>query len=343
MLERRYCIGIGALLGSLLVLLCPSRARSQNLPGNNGVPPGHPVAPNTQPASPLPSSTYTAQPVSPNQVTPYSATPAQPYPTSGQVPPGQVQVPPGQVPPQTHAVYAAGTPAYPPSTPASSTLVTAPENTNGAAKPIAKPTDWSIGAGLLYQDGGLAVLGGQPSTAGLAYSPGIRTSVFLERRLWDHVYLLFQPDFSYRKYYRDNNAISSGLFDRSTSVGASLGLRWVANPGDVVEIGMTHLFDTDWTYQKGSTLISQVDGNVPYVQSNVQQVIYDVGLSTGLVAEYMLMRQLWLRIHVALVRVSYAKVTNRHQDQNGPSGIDHNSVFDLSLLSTPRLEVRLTW
>jgi hypothetical protein len=336
MLERRYYLGIGTFLGCLLLLLYPGTARSQNLPANNGAPPGAPAGPVTQPAATLPSSTNTAPPTPPAHVAPYSATTAQPYPSASQVPPGQAA-------PQGPAVYPANATTYPVNPPANPGFVPTPDSANGASKPPAKPTDWSIGAGLLFADAGLVGLSNQVSISGTAYTPVIRTSVFLERRLWDHVYLLLQPDFSYRKYYRDNGAISSGLdIDRSTSVGASMGLRWVANPGDLVEIGMTHLFDSDWTYQKGSTQISQVNLN-SYVQSNVQQAFYDVGLSTGLVAEYMLMRQLWLRIHVSLVRATYSKVTTRYQDQNGPTNTEHNSIFDLSLLASPRLEIRLTW
>jgi len=207
-------------------------------------------------------------------------------------------------------------------------------------------TDWSLGAGVQYgllADTGLTSLGSSLSPSSGSTTPSIRTSVFMERRLWKHTYLLLQPDFDYTKYNHNSpNSASATIVDRSTSAGLSAGLRWVANPAGVVELGMAHLIDFDWTQQTGSVLQDyQTALGTMSRRTRAELNIYDVGLSTGIVAEYQLMSALWLRLNVPFLRVTYAKASLKETDLSGV--VLSESNFGASLYAAPRLELRLTW
>ena len=165
----------------------------------------------------------------------------------------------------------------------------------------------------------------------------------MERRLWKHTYLLLQPDFDYTKYHHNSpNGASVTVIDRSTSMGLSTGLRWVANPGGTVELGMAHLIDFDWTQRTGSLLQDyQTALGTMSRRTRAELNIYDVGLSTGIIAEYQLLSALWLRINVPFLRVAYAKARLKEKDLSGV--VLSESNFGASLYAAPRLELRLTW
>jgi hypothetical protein len=116
----------------------------------------------------------------------------------------------------------------------------------------------------------------------------------------------------------------------------------VANPDGVVELGMAHLIDFDWTQRTGSVLqdYQTVLGTLSR-RTRAELNIYDVGLSTGIVAEYQLLSALWLRINVPFLRVAYAKASLKEKDLGNV--VLSESNFGATLYAAPRLELRLTW
>jgi hypothetical protein len=333
---------VGTIFSLIGATAATSRAQSQNPSGTIGSSLAPPTASTAAaPGLPYPSTSAPAatqaqppvQSVPPPRPAPYPTMPTPNYATGNSAPPMPEQ---GRTP-TGYRYYAPARPAY-------TARLPAPNDSVSRQSPV---TDWSIGAGVQYTsfaDSAMGTLNTSiSSTAGLA-APSIRASVFLERRLWNHVYFLFQPDFDYRKYYRgSSDAKSSLMVDRSTSAGLSAGLRWVANPGAPVELGMTHLIDADWTYATASGPRYRTVEGTTSAHTNVTMFAYDIGVSTGVVAEYKLMSQLWLRIHVAFLRAAFGKARVKYVDDDSSSSLDTDGNFNLSLFAAPRLELRLTW
>jgi hypothetical protein len=303
-----------------------SVAQAQNVSGASS-PQQAPVGSATQ----LPAPVYPA--VAPSaQEAPNSSASVPPYATANAAP---------------VALMASPAPAaYPNDGTPRAASATATATTNAFNAPNPKVTDWSLGAGVQYGllgDAGLTSLSSSLSASSGSTTPSIRTSVFMERRLWKHTYLLVQPDFDYTKYNHNSpTAATATVIDRSTSVGLSAGLRWVANPGGVVELGMAHLIDFDWTQRTGSVQQDyQTALGIMSRRTRAELNIYDVGLSTGIVAEYQLMSALWLRMNVPFLRVTYAKASLKERDLGNV--VLSESNVGASLYAAPRLELRLTW
>lgn len=313
-----------------------SEAQSQNVsrainpeqaPAASAMPLPAPIYPAVAPSAP-------ANPASippPAQYAPYASTSAPPYVTASAAP-------------VTHMASPATT-AYPntgvPTSAATST--TSAANSSSAPKP--QLTNWSLGAGIVYApgDGNLNSLGSSLMVDSGSREPTIRSSVFMERRLWNSIYLLLQPDFGYTKYHHASpSSMYSSLIDTSTTLGLSAGLRWVANPGGTVEIGMAHLVDFDWTRRTGSVQQDyETTAGAQSIRTRAELNAYDIGLSTGIVAEYQLLSALWLRINVPFLRVAYVKASLKEKDLGGVVLTESN--FGATLYAAPRLELRLTW
>ena len=110
-----------------------------------------------------------------------------------------------------------------------------------AAEPILP--DWNLGAGITFPfgavgftsslSGGLAALGGGLTVSSLAIPIQPRTTLLIERRLSERLFLGFQVAASYGAYQSDSN---SALSYRNLTLEGAIGLRRIFNPRGIVEV-----------------------------------------------------------------------------------------------------------
>ena len=208
------------------------------------------------------------------------------------------------------------------------------------------PTNWSVGGGILW-DNSDVFNGAWRSYANYSQRSSLVSSLLLERRLGPSFHLLLQPLGSYSKLNLDNG--SSGIDDGSVeqlSLGVEGGLRWVGNPGGIVELGMSHLLHL--TYRR---LVSENALNVilpGLANAEFDQVI--VGMSNSLIAERELIKRLWLRMGVGLVGFQHAsQKTIEHIEVTNESGFESEeeerkeNEFRLGLTPSFALQLRLAF
>jgi hypothetical protein len=178
--------------------------------------------------------------------------------------------------------------------------------------------------------------------------PHVRGTVLLERRLWGHLYLLAEPEFGYVRSVLDPEEGQTSVPGMeptiTTTFAAVAGVRWVANPGDVVEIGMTHLLEARWGWLTANgTRNRPLSDGFETVDTHITGRLEGVGLSTGLVGERRLLPQLWVRVHLVFLRAAYAALNIHYQDADGSRFTRHGESTGVSLVMDPRLELRLSW
>jgi hypothetical protein len=180
-------------------------------------------------------------------------------------------------------------------------------------------------------------------------TPRVRGTVLLERRLLRSLHLLVEPELGYSRQVLDpeqGQAPAQGAEPTvSTVLAVVAGVRWVANPGDVVELGMTHLLEArfGWLTANGTRSRPLSNGDLQLVGTHITQRSQGIGFSTGLVAERKLMSQLWVRVHLVFLKAAYEFLRVRYQDEDGSrfSRLGEGTGIDFTL--DPRLELRLTW
>ncbi len=192
---------------------------------------------------------------------------------------------------------------------------------------------------------GTGVAGGGTSQA----IPRVRGTVLLERRLLGRLYLLAEPEFGYSRQVLDpepgRTTVPGAEATAATAIAAVAGVRWVANPGQIVEIGMTHLLEARWGWltSNGTRNRPTPTGAFESVDTRITQRSSGVGLSTGLVAERRLMSQLWVRVHLVFLKAAYATLRVHYQDVDGGRFSRRGDGAGIDLTLEPRLELRLTW
>ena len=174
----------------------------------------------------------------------------------------------------------------------------------GAAATAATATPkWSVGAGISGSmgEGSWAYAG----TGDLHVSAGMASLVLFERRLGRGVFLMLEPEI----YYRNELVDDIEEEDRKTGrLDVLTGVRWVANPGGVVEVGMAHLIDGSYRrathtgefYRQGN---DEVESGQFWGTSTTNE--YGIGLRNSLVAERELVDRLWLRVSASLLYLGY--------------------------------------
>jgi hypothetical protein len=176
--------------------------------------------------------------------------------------------------------------------------------------------------------------------------PHVRGTVLLERRLFGRLYLLAEPEFGYVRHVLDpeegQTSVPGAEPTVVTTFAAVAGVRWVANPGDVVELGMTHLLEARWGWLTANGTRSRPGGLEP-VDTHITGRLQGVGLSTGLVGERRLLPQLWVRVHLVFLRAAYAALSVHYQDVDGRRFTRNGESSGVSLTLDPRLELRLSW
>jgi hypothetical protein len=140
------------------------------------------------------------------------------------------------------------------------------------------------------------------------------------------------------------NSKSDTQNTESSGGGFSLspGVRWVANPEGVVEVGMAHVVYYAWgqstTKTQGATIINASTTN----GSTATTATF--GTATAIVAERKLLPQLWLRVGATVLRASGSKSAVDYKMPNGghmPS--DEVQQFNIRFSFEPMLSLRLAF
>lgn len=203
---------------------------------------------------------------------------------------------------------------------------------------------WSLGAGVGFSgtgDVGLGGLEGLSGFAGSSMGPANSQTPYgtavAEVALSPVFRLVLGVQGSYAKQLsRERDPETEYIVGRGPegdfrwSLGGSVGGRAVLNPGGVVEVspilmlgGFRHVSET--TYQSG---------NVPelsallYTNRHYSSVGWDARL--GLVLEYSLLPNLFLRFETYFVRLGYAKASVENTIPERPTDLDSKILFSMT-------------
>jgi hypothetical protein len=207
-------------------------------------------------------------------------------------------------------------------------------------------SSWSVGAGI-----GWSVYGDDyaisRSRQNIIRSPsGV---MLVERRLGKRLSLVFDLSAVYENFDEDQaDPNDSGLrtlnsIENLFQGDASLGARWVFNPGGVVElsgivaaVGLVEL-------QQGDTLdiIQNENDQTEYVYLDFETITYSMGLALGLALEKKLLDNLFLRFESRFIKGYYGLSTTTSELQDGSDDTHEFKVFNTELVFTPTIQLRL--
>jgi len=152
---------------------------------------------------------------------------------------------------------------------------------------------------------------------------------FFERRLTRGVFAIVQPEFAYVQSKRAQ-AERTG---HSGFLNIKGGVRWVINPNAPVEVGLSHVLYAslrDDTYEYASNVWAKSKSK-------------SVGVDTSLVAERMLLPQLWVRVAVSMLTASWSQTTTTLEPNDTYSLDGVSRSFGVQLTVSPSLSLRLAF
>lgn len=212
---------------------------------------------------------------------------------------------------------------------------------------------WSFGAGVggvLYGSdvygrsaaAGLSALGG--GNAGGAFG-----TVLIERALSPRLRLGATVTGSYADSEREGDELRNAPSpDRTTasSAGGGISLRWVLNPGDLVEISPLVLVGAQGYRQDGANASGSYDAQGQVLsRSETEFAGYGIHARLGFVVEYRLLARLYLRLETHLLRVERSQVEEaiRTENQDGSVERDRQTYTGISatLGVQPALQIRV--
>jgi hypothetical protein len=213
-----------------------------------------------------------------------------------------------------------------------------------------KPARFSLGAGLgvgLVGEAGLGGLGalGAAGLAGLGAAQG-RTpfgASLIELLLSPQLRLVLGAVGSYNKTTESEDKLELGTANSAWSVGGTFGLRWVLNPGATVEISPLLSLGASKAVAKRQRVGSYANegGIQEYILQNAKAWGYDARL--GLVLEYALLTNLYLRLEGYFARAGYTKTATSRFDPRAENTHSQRSDLGLSFGFAPVLQLRLTF
>lgn len=286
-------------------------------------------APEEQAPGPSPARQPPAQPAASREDNPYGPPPTPPPPMPGN--------PYGTVPHR---------PPTPETNPYMGAAPAAPSQHSKIPEEMEK-TNWSVGGGLAVETP--SGVGNTDYTAYYPDSPRFSSSLLFERRLSRSLFLLVQPRIHYQKAENEplNPDGETNSFEE-LRLGIEAGIRWVANPGSTVELGMSHLARVEYNQfvQDGSY------GFVApgYAGADADQIV--VGLSNAFIAERRLIPHLWLRLGAGLFGIHHysTKITAIEEDEDEETGETSETErdsrikgFRVGLIPSLALQLRLTF
>ncbi len=232
-----------------------------------------------------------------------------------------------------------------------------PDSPNPA---LAKVTEgsgrWSFGAGVgmtLY--GSDYGLGSTSGAAGLARLGGVGSSGpfgvgLIERSLSPALRLGLSVVGGYSQEQNKSNDrdpnVAPPSRTTSASAGGAVSLRWVLNPGELVEVSPFVALGAHWASREGA-LTSWTHGSEGEVVARNELDVEGYGLNArlGMVVEYRLLTRLYLRLESHLLRFdrTHAKQKNLFERVDAPSEVGRQTVVvtSLGLGIQPMLQLRI--
>lgn len=200
---------------------------------------------------------------------------------------------------------------------------------------------WSLGAGVGYTGwvespvgggalaglGGLGVLSNNATTSPLV-------GALVEYRSSPSWAWAFMLDGSYA------SSSQSGESSTDTRLQASVGGRYIFNPGGVVEVsGLVLLFGSS----RDSEREYREDDTSSELTTDTSESLGG-GLALGLVLERELMEQMWVRVGSQLARASYQRDTTTFNEATfGESSTDPTTTIRAGVAVVPSLALRLSF
>ena len=201
---------------------------------------------------------------------------------------------------------------------------------------------WSLGAGITGAFTSLEFLSPY-SVDVMPPDTSLGALVLFERRLGRTAHLMLEPDVFYRELSFDD-VVEEKIQEGAVDVHA--GVRWVANPGARVEIGMGHLVAAGYwrltnsgtRYRRGNETVDSGD----YLADTTTNE-YRIGLVNTFIAEVELVDRLWLRASAALVRLVYATGDFEARYEDGLIEEDDASAAFIGFRPSGSITVRLAF
>jgi hypothetical protein len=211
---------------------------------------------------------------------------------------------------------------------------------------------WSIGAGVGLSGFGVSSYGVSGSGLAGVRAEGLSTLgvALLERTLTPALRLGLAATGGYTRTNgeHEGDLETSPVGDsRSSTVAALLTLRWVLNPGDLVEVSPLVALGGRWLRSDGHVTGYSSSGPDGLSGWRREQDTKGYGLEgrLGLAVEYRLISRLYLRFesHFASVGASNVEVTNREISDDAPTvtGTDSADTLGVSFGFQPFLQLRV--
>jgi hypothetical protein len=204
-----------------------------------------------------------------------------------------------------------------------------------AEAPVPEPARFSVGAGVgIYYDmggsglNGLAALGANLSVSSVT---PFGTALF-EWAAARTLRLMIGASGSYVKQLRLKGEERTGAPISYWTAGVGIGLRWVSNPGQVVEFSPAFLLGVHGG--KSNDLVASSDGSQPHID----KASVGVDGRLGFVLEHALLPQLFLRFETYLLRGGVNWSASRDD-----IGRQRRAQAELGWGVSPMLQVRMTF
>jgi len=218
---------------------------------------------------------------------------------------------------------------------------------------------WSVGAGIgfgvsyvygmsgyggslggMVTDEALAGLGSTTGYGGLGYGClgcgfGMpQGMVLVERLLGESAALMLRVSAgtSDREYGTAN--LSWAYKRETTNLGIDAGLRWIFNPGGIVEVATYISLGGSWYWSEYTSL----GGSGDWWKSDGYS--YSIGLTAGLVLERELLDRLYLRLTSSLAGLSYSWSESKYTDSEGPEPKSNSNTITGGLVFSPAIQLR---
>ena len=200
--------------------------------------------------------------------------------------------------------------------------------------------EWSLGAGIaLGGVGPVRLLGGVPPVAGLG-SMGYLLAppageVLLEVRVGERVALMLDGAAHVSR--------PEGEGWQESGWALSGGLRWLLNPGDLVELSGFGMATGSRARSNGPTTAVRARDPSQVVEAEAEGESVGLGLGLGLALETALMDHLRLRLSSLLARADWVHVESSTTFEDGDTGSFSAGGLSAGVRLTPSVQLRMVF
>jgi hypothetical protein len=218
----------------------------------------------------------------------------------------------------------------------------------GAPTAVEESGRWSFGGGVGLASYEVISLSGLGSRSALGSLRGPVGVALIERSLGPAWRLGANVLGSYTRSETDDEADAPGIArDRhaASRVSGGVSLRWVLNPGQLVEVSPMLALGGGWLREEGATRGVSYSENAITGRRQDDSKGWGVDGRLGLVVEYRLLTRLYLRLesHFFRVGLEHQRVTTRDTSTDAPPETSHADLeqFGVSLGFQPLLQLRI--